>query len=637
MTSHFPQSLDSFTKPRAKEDKTNTVSHAALHNAQTDALETIQSHIGTTNLSGTLENRIVTNATNIAGNAQNISQNAQDIQTKQNTLTPGTNIRINNDVIEAVSPISLDYERIINKPKIGGTTVLGNLSPGDVGAVSIDDADTANGYPKLNSDAKLATSKIDYNFAENDAKVQALQGAYVPRGNIAIENPSAAQLTARIVEIMDRQPVLGDVLYDADNNEWYYDDSDNWQNLGGAIVPTASNSTLGLVKGSSDEGKVHVEADGTMTTSAQPVKVCYAYLNSSGTINTDTIVNSRTGAAVALSSLSAGDIIQTPSRQIVDSRDGKGYAVELMPDGHWWMVDNLAYGGSTDVVVSRTTFDGNTSSTATELFGSNTYGDARNNPNFKGYLYNYQAITQAQNAYYGNSYQPTEPVAGIAPSGFHIPTNAEFLALHTAIGSLATGFWQSGDLWNAQYGGKCDASGVLSADSTGYYASSTQIDANTYDGIAITSSAVTTSAVFDKNIGVAVRCIADATPQIFSGKTFIYNGAAFIEQQVRQPRYNYEVTGNSIVLDYNKSNQFELTATGNITLPLPINMPVGAWLSLVYIQDATGSHSMDLATGYQAMAYDLLPEDVAGVATTYMIEKTKTGARIYLGGRGESD
>ncbi len=124
--------------------------------------------------------------------------------------------------------------------------------------------------------------------------------------------------------------------------------------------------------------------------------------------------------------------------ELEDERDGKMYAVRKLPDGNLWMVDNLAYGGTTDNCANKTSFSGYGSASYTNQFGSNTYGDCVD-PAYAtissgyirqcgpggslegecGYLYNWQAAMQHQNAYYnGGTSISQDNVTGLCPSGF---------------------------------------------------------------------------------------------------------------------------------------------------------------------------------------------------------------------------
>jgi len=76
--------------------------------------------------------------------------------------------------------------------------------------------------------------------------IAALVGAYVYRGTINVSEPTDAQLNAMIVELLSRNPVIGDVLVDIDKNEWYFNGSE-WNNYGQFIIGLASATSDGLM------------------------------------------------------------------------------------------------------------------------------------------------------------------------------------------------------------------------------------------------------------------------------------------------------------------------------------------------------------------------------------------------------
>ena len=177
----------------------------------------------------------------------------------------------------------------------------------------------------------------------------------------------------------------------------------------------------------------------------------------------------------SLATCNIGDDCETNGSTVTltDSRDNKTYRIRKFADGNCWMIDNLAYGGSsTDGCSGKSTFDGGRSSNTTgySVYGTWTgavgtssesfYGSCMDpkgvtcsNPSEGcdstycsthdcGYYYSWQAAVQNSLAYYGNTYQPTEPVTGICPSGWQIPTgtgNNSFLALHSAMGYTTSG------------------------------------------------------------------------------------------------------------------------------------------------------------------------------------------------------
>ena len=89
----------------------------------------------------------------------------------------------------------------------------------------------------------------------------------------------------------------------------------------------------------------------------------------------------------------------TTYRQYQDTRDGHIYNCVQMPDGKWWFAKNLSYASE----------------------NSHTYNDDPINEAIYGRLY------------------PWDDLASACPSGCHIPTDAEWTALTTAIGEDVAG------------------------------------------------------------------------------------------------------------------------------------------------------------------------------------------------------
>lgn len=87
-------------------------------------------------------------------------------------------------------------------------------------------------------------------FAHADIRnlITALQGAYVIIGNIPLNTSAITEtaLNSRILDITGRSTKLGDVLIDLNENEWYFNGT-NWNNLGQAVIALASALNDGLM------------------------------------------------------------------------------------------------------------------------------------------------------------------------------------------------------------------------------------------------------------------------------------------------------------------------------------------------------------------------------------------------------
>lgn len=113
------------------------------------------------------------------------------------------------------------------------------------------DADTES----IRVDNKISTDIGTHNTsgtAHTDirALISALQGAYVYRGLIAQTTAAieadTSLLDARILVLMSRTAITGDVIVDSDEYEWYYNGS-IWDNMGHNIIGLASAVNDGLM------------------------------------------------------------------------------------------------------------------------------------------------------------------------------------------------------------------------------------------------------------------------------------------------------------------------------------------------------------------------------------------------------
>ena len=143
-----------------------------------------------------------------------------------------------------------------------------------------------------------------------------------------------------------------------------------------------------------------------------------------------------------------------PERQFCDTRDGKAYKYVTIGT-QTWMAENLNY----------------------ETANSWCYDDVTSNCATYGRLYTWAAAmdsagtwsTNGKGCGYGSTCSPAYPVRGVCPSGWHLPTKAEFETLFTAVGGSSTAGTQlkSTTGWNDS-GNGIDAFG-FSALPAGYY------------------------------------------------------------------------------------------------------------------------------------------------------------------------
>jgi uncharacterized protein (TIGR02145 family) len=169
---------------------------------------------------------------------------------------------------------------------------------------------------------------------------------------------------------------------------------------------------------------------------------------------------------------------------LTDERDNKPYVVKKMADGRIWMVQDLAFGDCTE-----SSFHNDTSAAATEhapTVAAGYVGHCRTNTQpGAGYLYNWPAVMQNRNAYYGStdvsfacsgtgsgtvSPNPAS-CRGICPEGWHVPTGdgyGEFKALIDILGGDFANFGVGTEIvdnnsyhWHGVLGGLVRYTGVL--------------------------------------------------------------------------------------------------------------------------------------------------------------------------------
>lgn len=101
---------------------------------------------------------------------------------------------------------------------------------------------------------------------ENTTAIEALKGAiiYIGEINLNTENVTQQSLTDRAAELGYDVLQAGYTLIDLDSNQWTYNGTE-WINIGNNNVSTATNDTIGVVKGSTESLKVSVDIGGEMS------------------------------------------------------------------------------------------------------------------------------------------------------------------------------------------------------------------------------------------------------------------------------------------------------------------------------------------------------------------------------------
>jgi uncharacterized protein (TIGR02145 family) len=213
--------------------------------------------------------------------------------------------------------------------------------------------------------------------------------------------------------------------------------------------------------------------------------------------------------------------------QLTDDRDGKKYLVRYLPDGRYWMVEDLRYGGSDwDACANRTSFNGTSSSAPTHRFGTNTYGDCTNakngsTPAARGYLYDWAAAMQRSGAAYGYCSNvgctgiaaTANTCQGICPPGFHLPTSEEFVHADAMFKGYYScdgqDCWRMTYGWSGSLGGSVNSGGTLNSQGLyAYYWTSTYYSCYSAYHLRYGNESMTIGTTdWNKYYGYPVRCV----------------------------------------------------------------------------------------------------------------------------------
>lgn len=162
--------------------------------------------------------------------------------------------------------------------------------------------------------------------------------------------------------------------------------------------------------------------------------------------------------------------------------EGQTYATKLMPDGKWWMAENLNVGTR----IEPTGLPWTNSMTDNGIIEKFCYDNNETNCDTYGGLYQWDEVMQ---------YTTTEGAQGICPDGWHLPTYDEWFALVNSIPGPDKGsrladnaaLWKDGRLDQNVYFGTSGfdalpagyfASGFLHKDIGTYFWTSTKTSFN---------------------------------------------------------------------------------------------------------------------------------------------------------------
>lgn len=272
---------------------------------------------------------------------------------------------------------------------------------------------------------------------------------------------------------------------------------------GNTYQPIATDYTAA----ESSSGRTHLPAD--------PGNYIYRVIVVTGQGCSDTVTSSIRVDQLNLAKMQGwepkGNETIGTSLTLMDGRDGKGYQVKLMPDGHWWMTEDLRYGAPVDAA----TFKTNASISSQNQIGSGLWGVGVDNITYSsGYLYNWQAAMQDAEAYNGGMTKKEwgRQWRGICPEGWHLPDN-EFELLTGKIsntGALIGRDNSDANTWNGILGGYLTKNGDA-ADVTvnGYYWSSVSLKNSMANNLTIGRNSVLPKGSMRRYSGMMVRCVRD--------------------------------------------------------------------------------------------------------------------------------
>lgn len=196
--------------------------------------------------------------------------------------------------------------------------------------------------------------------------------------------------------------------------------------------------------------------------------------------------------------------------ELTDLRDGQTYRIRKMPDGHWWMVENLRF-GTCDASAYATYYR----TTSVNQIAVGYYGVCiASRVAGAGHLYNWQAAMNHQDAYAGSNPSNNNSSTqwqGICPDGWHLPSDGstgEFQQLYTSLCNLSDRFYPGVGAFEGVLGGHGDRGGGVNVDGYGYYWSSTWVNASDAYSMYCGRSVGLQYGSY-KYYGFAVRCVKD--------------------------------------------------------------------------------------------------------------------------------
>ncbi len=250
---------------------------------------------------------------------------------------------------------------------------------------------------------------------------------------------------------------------------------------------------------------------------------------SSSSVSSSSSVKSSSSSSVKQSSSSVGfiDPDDVVTGTMTDSRDNKVYKTVTIGT-QTWMAENLNY-AYTSVPYKFDSKYGSYTSDSTSW----CYDDDPSNCDKYGRLYTWAVSMDSIGTWstngigcgYGSTCSPTYPVRGICPTGWHMPTKAEFETLFTAVGGSfqaakrlkSTSGWEAAGEAIDAYGfsalpaGARDNKGAFSSPGLyAYFWSATEFRDYAYNIFLYGNDEFAYLKYVDKYLGLSVRCLKDS-------------------------------------------------------------------------------------------------------------------------------
>ena len=301
-------------------------------------------------------------------------------------------------------------------------------------------------------------------------------------------------------------------LFSHSSREVYYLEKDHGFSvrcLKDEVLPASSSSSL---KSSSSFSSSSVKSSSSISSSSSSVKSSSSHSSSSSAKSSSSVSSSSVSSSSRIKQANAEPFLDKAGDQfnpdidygtMTDPRDGKTYKTVVV-NGVTWMAENLNYAGN-------------------EIGESVCFNDEDRFCEFYGRLYSRDAAMNSSSCAYDASCSlGSDPVQGICPDGWHIPTKNEGKDLTNITNKLAlplmsakgwkTGITPGTDAYGLSFIGSGSFSSNIGFHSFGeyehlwlYYASSSQY----YLGITGSSNEAEVWVYSSHEIYSPVRCVKD--------------------------------------------------------------------------------------------------------------------------------